>query len=56
MSETFTLTDRAFVDGLSGNREAAKKYLLSKALWQSFCTGLQKYYIRMYELNGGHRN
>ena len=56
MSELFSQKDKAFLDGLTGNKELGRKYLLSRELWQSFSDGLQRYYIRKYELNGGNRN
>ena len=56
MSQLFTHKDRAFLDGLTGDKELARKYLHSTSLWQSFTNGLQQYYIRKYEITGGNRN
>ena len=56
MSKIFTEKDRAFLDGLTGDREFRSKYLYSIELWQSFTDGLYKYYIRKYPITGGDKN
>ena len=39
MSELFSQKDKAFLDGLTGDKELCRKYLHSKELWKSFSDG-----------------